>query len=60
MGMTEQKNYFLNMKKIAENVDAPLSMRINAWCEWGVMSRNVSDMAMALHKVQDLTSGRTK
>jgi hypothetical protein len=54
MGMTEQKDYFLRQRQIAEDVDEPMSARINAWCEWGKMARNSHDAAAALTAIQEL------
>jgi hypothetical protein len=56
MGMTEQKAIFLGLREIAEDTEENINVRINAWCEWGRMSRNSSDASLALRNIQDLVN----
>lgn len=56
MGMTEQRDRFINLKNLASNESRSKKDRIAAWCEWGRMSRSVHDMAVALAAIQDLNN----
>lgn len=54
MGMTEQAAHFRALRTRAEDIYNTRKERIRAWCEWGRMSKNVSDMAKALREIDEL------